>query len=141
MRRFGILLTVSSMMVLSLPLAIAQQSPGQRMTASVERLHAVPPGQVKLLESDFKRRSELNRSYLYSLTNQNLLQNFYMEAGLWNPQFRQTAMGPTAQGDDIHWGWESPTCQLRGHFLGHWLSAAAYLAASTGDTEMKAKAD
>jgi len=26
--------------------------------------------------------------------------------------------------EDIHWGWEAPTCQLRGQFLGHWLSAA-----------------
>jgi uncharacterized protein len=55
-----------------------------------------------------------------------------MEAGLWNP--------PACPGD-IHWGWESPTCQLRGHFLGHWLSAAAHITANTSDQEVKGKAD
>jgi len=124
-----------------LPLAFAQQAGQPRSLASLEQLHPVPPGQVKLLDSEFKRRQELNRNYLTSLTNQNLLQNFYLEAGLWNPTFRQTGMGGASRGDDIHWGWESPTCQLRGHFLGHWLSAAAFLAASTGDAELKAKAD
>lgn len=42
---------------------------------------------------------------------------------------------------DFHWGWESPNSQLRGHFLGHWLSAAAYLYAETGDSSVKEKAD
>jgi DUF1680 family protein len=67
-----------------------------------------------------------------SLRNENLLQNYYQEAGLWYP--RQHPEG-------CHWGWESPTCQLRGHFLGHWLSAAARIYAATGDGEAKAKAD
>ena len=126
--------------VLSFLPAFAQQAQGQRVAPSVEQLHPIPPGKVKLLESEFSRRAELNRSYVFNLKNENLLQNFYLEAGLWNPQFRQTAMGPDARADDIHWGWETPTCQLRGHFLGHWLSAAAYLAAS-GNMEVKAKAD
>ena len=50
-------------------------------------------------------------------------------------------MGPRYYVGDMHWGWESPTCQLRGHFLGHWLSAAACIAATTGDQEVKGKAD
>ena len=41
--------------------------------------------------------------------------------------------GDTSSGDDRHWGWESPTCQVRGQFLGHWLSAAARIVATTGD--------
>ncbi len=77
-------------------------------------------------------RAALNRQYMLRLKNENLLQNFYLEAGLWT-----LAEKP----GDIHWGWESPTCQLRGHFLGHWLSAAARMVAATGDAEMKAKAD
>ena len=36
---------------------------------------------------------------------------------------------------------ETPTCQLRGHFLGHWLSAAAMRYHAVGDGEIKAKAD
>jgi DUF1680 family protein len=77
-------------------------------------------------------RSALNRDYLLSLSNENLLQNYYLQAGLWSPPARP---------ENCHWGWESPTCQLRGHFLGHWLSAAARLYAYQGDLEIKAKAD
>ena len=97
-----------------------------------ETFQAFPLGRVELSPSPFRRRFELNRAYLMSLRNENLLQNYYQEAGLWNPRQRS---------EDIHWGWESPTCQLRGHFLGHWLSAAARTYAATGDAEVKAKAD
>jgi DUF1680 family protein len=92
----------------------------------------IRPGQVKLLPSMFQQRFDLNRRYLMDLRSENLLQNHYMEAGLW---------GPRVEPQGCHWGWESPTCQLRGHFLGHWLSAAARLVASTGDAEVKGKAD
>jgi DUF1680 family protein len=74
----------------------------------------------------------LNRRYLLSLHSENLLQNYYLEAGLWSPPGKP---------DDCHWGWESPTCQLRGHFLGHWLSAAARMFAFRDDLEIKARAD
>ncbi|MEN9938938.1 MAG: hypothetical protein RLZZ387_5517 [Chloroflexota bacterium] len=100
------------------------------MTPSSYR--ALPPRDVTLLPGELRRRAELNRTYLLSLTNANLLQNYYQEAGLWNPRQRP---------EGIHWGWEAPTCQLRGHFLGHWLSAAASLYAATGDAEAKAKAN
>jgi DUF1680 family protein len=96
------------------------------------RLYPVRGGAVRLLPGLFQQRSQLNRRYLLSLRTENLLQNFYMEAGLWAPADRPK---------DAHWGWESPTCQLRGHFLGHWLSAAAWSYANTGDAELKGKAD
>ena len=92
----------------------------------------IPPGQVKLLPGEFQRRFHVNRRYVMSLRSESLLQNHYMQAGLW---------GPRQKPEDCHWGWESPTCQLRGHFLGHWLSAAARIYASTGDAEVKGKAD
>ena len=92
----------------------------------------LPAGTVKLLPGLFQQRLELNRAYLLSLTTPNLLQNHYLEAGLWSPRQRS---------EDIHMGWEAPTCQVRGHFLGHWLSAAAYLSANTGDAEIRGKAD
>jgi DUF1680 family protein len=95
-------------------------------------LQSLSKGTVKLLPSLFRQRYELNREYMLALKTENLLQNFYLEAGLWSPRSRSS---------DIHWGWEAPTCQLRGHFLGHWLSAAAYTAANTGDQEVKGKAD
>jgi DUF1680 family protein len=95
-------------------------------------LKPMPPGKVSLLPGLFQQRAEVNRRYLLSLRSENLLQNHYLEAGLWSPPARP---------DGCHWGWESPTCQLRGHFLGHWLSAAARRYAHTGDLELKAKAD
>jgi uncharacterized protein len=95
-------------------------------------LQRISPDRVKLLPGLFQQRSDLNRKYLLSLKSENLLQNFYLEAGLWSPSVKP---------EEIHWGWESPTSQVRGHFLGHWLSAAARLFASTGDPEVKGKAD
>jgi DUF1680 family protein len=89
-------------------------------------------GQARLLPSIFQERFELNYRYMMSLTTQNLLQNHYLEAGLW---------GPRGRVQDMHLGWEAPTCQLRGHFLGHWLSGAAHTYANTGDAEIKGKAD
>lgn len=86
-----------------------------------------------LKEGPFHARYEVNRQYVASLKNENLLQNHLLEAGLksWSNK----------PGDDIHWGWESPECQLRGHFPGHWLSAAARMVAQTGDPELKGKAE
>ena len=90
------------------------------------------PGSVTLLPSLFRERSRINRKYMMSLDNDNLLQNHYLEAGLWS-----SATKPA----NCHWGWESPTCQLRGHFLGHWLSGAARMYAWAKDAEIKTKAD
>ncbi|MFL6448524.1 MAG: beta-L-arabinofuranosidase domain-containing protein [Bryobacteraceae bacterium] len=38
-------------------------------------------------------------------------------------------------------GWEKPDCELRGHFVGHYLSGCALMYASTGDETLKSKAD
>jgi DUF1680 family protein len=97
-----------------------------------DRVRALPWGRVALRPGLLAQRADLNRAYMLSLKSENLLQNYYMEAGLWSPRF---------QPQGCHWGWESPTCQLRGHFLGHWLSAAAKRYAATGDAEIKGKAD
>jgi DUF1680 family protein len=80
---------------------------------------------------DEKRRE--NRRYLLSLDSDALLLSYRGEAALDGGPFLDTGK--------IHGGWEFPTCQLRGHFLGHWLSAAAMYSASLGDLEMKARAD
>ena len=91
-------------------------------------LRPISSGQVRLLPGLIQQRADVNRSYLLSLRSENLLQNYYLEAGLWSVPARP---------EGCHWGWESPTCQLRGHFLGHWLSAAAHLYAARGDLEIK----
>ncbi len=89
------------------------------------------PQHVRLTASLMKHRSDLNRKYLMSLQPELLLQNFYNEAGLLN-----IAEKPAS----FHWGWESPTCQVRGQFVGHALSAYARLCAGTDDGELKARA-
>jgi DUF1680 family protein len=95
-------------------------------------LTAIEPRHVRLLPGMLHKRYDLNRAYIMGLSNANLLQNYYLEAAL--ESFRQKP-------EHIHWGWEAPTCQLRGHFLGHWLSAAARLFYAAGDGEARAKAD
>ena len=84
-----------------------------------------------LLPGLFKERSDINRAYLMELKTENLLQNFYLEA----------CVRTDRDISEMHLGWESPTCQLRGHFLGHWLSAASLLIAQNNDRELKAKLD
>ena len=69
-----------------------------------------------------------NRAYMMRLPNDRLLHNFRITAGL-----PSSAM-PLG-------GWEAPKSELRGHFVGHYLSACALLYAATGDTAIKAKAD
>ena len=87
---------------------------------------------VRLKEGELLRREESNREYLMKLENRYLLRNYLLEAGRYSGRgMDENAMG----------GWEDPTCQLRGHFLGHWLSAAALRYQETGDLELKAKAE
>lgn len=91
---------------------------------------------VHLTDGLFKEREKVNREYLISLNNNALLQNFYLEAGIILPG-AQVISNP--ENSYLHWGWEAPSCQLRGHFLGHWLSAAAHLISSNKDRELEAK--
>ena len=71
---------------------------------------------VRLLEGELLRRENANREYLMKLRTDHLLRNYELEAG------RYSGRGHDPEAFD---GWEDPSCQLRGHFLGHWLSAAA----------------
>lgn len=109
-----------------------QNGKGENNSFDGNALTGFSYNQVKLLHGILMQKARMNRDYIMRLKNHNLLQNYYLEAGLWSS---------SSKPEGIHWGWESPTCQLRGHFLGHWLSAAARIYASTGDMEVKAKAD
>lgn len=100
-------------------------------------LRPVKPNSVKLKGGLFSERYELNRKYMMELEPTKLLQNFYAEAGL-NKEFM---VGKDGKLDNLYWGWESPSGQLRGHFLGHYLSACAYMWAETGDEAIKQRAD
>ncbi|MBO4824933.1 MAG: glycoside hydrolase family 127 protein [Lachnospiraceae bacterium] len=85
---------------------------------------------VRIFEGDLIRREMRNKQYLMSLENWQLLRSFLFEAG------RVTGRGNNKEALD---GWEDLSCQLRGHFLGHWLSAAAFVYEEKEDLELYAK--
>lgn len=87
---------------------------------------------VILTEGEFLRREEANKRYLMKLETPYLLRSYLHEAG------RYSGRGPDAE---AFGGWEDLSCQLRGHFLGHWLSAAALHYQETEDVELKAKTE
>lgn len=105
-------------------------------------LTPLSPTQVRLDPGLYDRRRALNREYLASLRTTALLQNHLIEAGL-GPQWHlsPTSTDPEERGLDRHWGWESPGGLLRGHFLGHWMSAVAREVAVTGDRQLRAALD
>jgi DUF1680 family protein len=78
---------------------------------------------VRLLDGPFKQAMELDRRYLLSLDPDRLLHCFLINAGL------PSSAEPLG-------GWEDPKCELRGHFVGHYLSACALMFASTGDQRL-----
>lgn len=92
------------------------------------KVQAFPLEEVRLLDGPFKHAMELDEHYLLELDVDRLLHNFRVNAGL--PSHAQP-LG----------GWEAPDCELRGHFVGHYLSACAFMYASTGDKRFKDKGD
>ena len=101
-------------------------------------ISSIKNGNVKLLPSIFFDRAKLNIDYLLSLDNICLLQNYYIEAGIILPGL--TFIG-NPENAKLHWGWESTNCQLRGHFLGHWLSAAAMTVSVSDNPQLRGKID
>ncbi len=91
-------------------------------------VRSFPLESVRLLDGPFKHAQELDKDYLLSLDVDRLLRNFRVNAGL------PTSAQPLG-------GWEAPDCELRGHFVGHYMSACAMMYASTGDARLKEKGD
>src|SRR5436190_7888149 len=87
-------------------------------------LRAFPLTQVKLLDGVFKKAMELDEAYLLALDTDRLLHNFRVNARL------------PSNATPLE-GWEEAKCELRGHFVGHDLSACALMYASTGDERFK----
>jgi uncharacterized protein len=81
---------------------------------------------VRLLDGPFRRAMDLDKRYLLSLDVNRLLRSFRLNAGL------PSSAAPLG-------GWETPDCEVRGHFLGHYLSACALMYASTGDQRLQAR--
>lgn len=92
------------------------------------KVHSFPLEDVRLLDGPFKHAMEEDGKYLLSLDVDRLLYNFRINAGL------PSSAEPLG-------GWEAPTCELRGHFVGHYMSACAQMYASTGDKRFKEKGD
>lgn len=84
-------------------------------------------GEVRLLDGPFRDRMLGDEQYLLALDSDRLLHNFRVNAGL------PSTAKPLG-------GWEAPNVELRGHTVGHFLSACAMMYASTGDERFKAKA-
>ena len=82
--------------------------------------------EVRLSDSDFLQTQEVNRQYLHDLALDRLLHNFRVNAGLPS---NAEPLG----------GWEKPDCELRGHFVGHYLSACALMYSATGDDKLRDK--
>ena len=92
------------------------------------KVRAFPLQDVRLLDGPFKHAMELDARYLMALDVDRLLRNFRINAGL------PTDAAPLG-------GWEVPDCELRGHFVGHYVSACAQMYACTGDKRYKEKGD
>ncbi|HEY5909180.1 MAG TPA: beta-L-arabinofuranosidase domain-containing protein [Verrucomicrobiae bacterium] len=81
---------------------------------------------VRLLEGPFKHAQDLDERYLLSLDVDRLLHTFRLNAGL------PSAVQPLG-------GWEEPKSEVRGHFVGHYLTACALMYAATGNDRLKEK--
>ncbi|HTY62509.1 MAG TPA: beta-L-arabinofuranosidase domain-containing protein [Acidobacteriota bacterium] len=84
--------------------------------------------QVRLLDGPFREAMLRDQKYLLSLDADRFLHTFRITAGL------PSAAKP-------YGGWEEPNVELRGHSVGHYLSACALMFSSTGDERFKARAD
>jgi len=83
---------------------------------------------VRLLDGPFRDAMLRDQKYLLALDIDRLLHNFRVNAGL------PSSAKPLG-------GWEAPDVELRGHSLGHYLSALALMSRSTGDPRFKLRAD
>jgi DUF1680 family protein len=91
------------------------------------RVVPFPMSQVRLLAGPCQQAADANRAFLMRIAPDRLLHTFRLNAGL------------TSSAQPLG-GWEEPKCELRGHTMGHYLSACA-LRAAGGDKEMKARGD
>ncbi|MHC4084279.1 MAG: beta-L-arabinofuranosidase domain-containing protein [Planctomycetota bacterium] len=116
------------------PLMWAQQAQADALNDSNSRVQAVIPlkarafrlQDVRLLEGPFKHAMELDQKYLLLLDTDRLLHTFRLNAGL------PSSAKPLG-------GWEEPKGELRGHSIGHYMTACAMMYASTGEEQLKAR--
>ena len=90
---------------------------------------------IRLLDSPFKDNLERNSKWIMSLDVNRLLHSFRTTSGVFAGLEGGYSIVKKLG------GWESLDCELRGHSIGHLMSALAYLYASTGDEKYKIKSD
>ena len=83
---------------------------------------------VRLLDGPFHDAMLRDQQYLLAIDPDRLLHTFRVNAGL------PSSAKPLG-------GWEAPDVELRGHSLGHYLSALALMYRSTADARFKSRAD
>jgi DUF1680 family protein len=105
--------------------SVRADAPAMKAARSAEPF---PLADVRLLDGPFRDAMLRDQKYLLSLDPDRLLRNFRVNVGL------PTDAKP-------YGGWEAPNCELRGHSLGHYLSALSLMYASTGDARFKQRAD
>src|SRR6185369_13292899 len=95
-------------------------------------LKAFPLADVRLLDGPFLEAQKRDEAYLLRLELDRMLHSFRANAGL----------EPKAP---VYGGWESVSTwadiRAQGHTLGHYLSAASLMFASTGHGQMKQRVD
>ena len=100
--------------ILFLWVAVRMEAGGKMAVSpsATEMLLPFPSHDVELASSWVKQLEDLNTAFLKSLEPDRLLHNFRVNAGL--PSVAKPLEG-----------WESPGVGLRGHFVGHYLSAVS----------------
>lgn len=83
--------------------------------------------EVKLMDKDANLRRELVKQYIVTFDFDRLMHTFKINAGIPS---QAEALG----------GWEDVTCGLRGHFVGHFLSACSKFSFSDKDEYLRMKA-
>ena len=110
--------------------------PGTSRLYGMEGIGGVPAlkaqpfalGDVHLLAGPFQDAQNWNVAFMKRIDPDRLLHTFRLNAGLFS------SAQPLG-------GWEAPGGELRGHFVGHYLSACALAFATTGDTELKRRGE
>ncbi len=103
-------------------------SPQQIKNVVADVARPLPLSAVRLTGGPLKRAQDLDAEYLLKLEPDRLMAYYRQRAGL----------APKAQG---YTGWDGDGKNLTGHIAGHYLSAASFMYAATGDARFKERLD
>lgn len=99
------------------------------------RVETVPLKYVRLLPSRWRENMERDSAWMMSLPVASVVHSFQTQAGVWaGREGGYMTVGKLG-------GWESPDCELRGHAVGHLMSALALIYAQTGSEAFRLKGD